>query len=264
MQPITITTIIYIFSVVIPIQSHETVYIYKYDSFGEIFPQGDGIHDFHLRKYADMDTIFDTEYTGTNIGGAYLLHGASFAYTPDYEGFIVDITATFYCGSTYAEDGVYTLLIDVLYIDDQHLVDQETTYICEEKGWNYNYTLFPRSAAKYQTFGLFIQACNATINKAYGFDELRIKTSTTPPQFLQRDNASSNEPWCNTSSNDPCHNISSNDWIQRNIGLTEHSCNGTFIWRNIHLKEPNLTPTGIEGCPRIASFHELSRACKRK
>ena len=44
----------------------------------------------------------------------------------------------------------------------------------------------------FQNFGLFIQADNATINKAYGFDELRIVASDTPPQLLQRDNISSN------------------------------------------------------------------------
>ena len=38
-----------------------------------------------------------------------------------------------------------------------------------------------------------ISALNATVNKAYGFDEMRITTTDTPPQLLQRD-ISGNDP----------------------------------------------------------------------
>jgi len=205
--------IISIFSVVIPIQSHEVIYVYNYDSFAEIFPQGDGVNDFHVYKYEDIRKIFDTEYTGKNIGGAFLVQGSSSdGSTPQYEGYLVDITATFYCGSTYSEEGFKSLLIYVYYPDGS----DDFNYVCQERGWHYNYTWIPPEGAKHQGFRVGIGAYWATIDKAYGFDELRIRTrveppqttttppqtTTTPPQttteplqLLQRDN--------NTSSNDP-------------------------------------------------------------
>jgi len=208
MQRTAITTIIYIFSVVIPIQSHLTTYTYNYDSFGEIFPQGDvGYNEFHVYKYADIDTIFDTEYKGTNIGGAFLVQGSSYIQNLEYEGYVANITATFYCGSTEAEQGGSSLFIGVYY---PVFKDGDDILICQEKGWHYNYTWTPPRGAKYQNFKLYIRAKDATIDRPYGFDELRITASTTPPptqkpttkrttttmspQLLQRDNTSSNAP----------------------------------------------------------------------
>jgi len=194
--------IISIFSVVIPIQSHELIYVYNYDSFTEIFQQRDGINDFHVYKYEDIRTIFDTDYTGTNIGGAYLVQGSNWHNTLGYEGYLLDITATFYCGSTYAKEGGISLEFHVDYPDGSN----DINYVCQERGWHYNYTWIPQMGAKHQGFVVTIGASNAAIVKAYGFDELRIRTRpqttttppqmiTEPPQLLQRENnTSSNEP----------------------------------------------------------------------
>jgi len=194
MKGIALVTILSLFSVAIPIQSLETVYTYNYDNFGDFFPQGDR-EDFNIHKYADNDTIFDAEYKGTNIGGAFLVLGNS-STTMHFEGQLLDITATFYCGSTFTDTEVESLWIYVYYVEGgiagTH-VDRvhDAIYICEERGWHYNYTTNPQLAAKYQVFNGFnvtVGALNATANRAYGFDELRITTSDTPPQLLQRDN----------------------------------------------------------------------------
>jgi len=190
MQPITIATIIYFSSVVIPIQS-EIIYIYNYDNFGELFHQG-ARWDYNIYKYEDIDKIFDTEYKGTNIGGAFTIYDSySYSYALPFEGYLVDITASFYCGSTYPKDEG-SLWINIDYHDEVN----DGRFLCQERGWNYNYTWIPPSGAKYQNFTMTgIGAFNATMNKAYGFDELRITTSDTPPQLLQRDsNISSNDP----------------------------------------------------------------------
>jgi len=189
MKRIVLIMIIYIVSVVIPIQSGEIAYTYDYDNFDEIFPQTRGvIDDFHLFKYEDIDT----EYNGTNIGGAFLVLGTSHPQTPKYKGYVVDVTATFYCGSTYYEDEDYSLQIFVFY-DGPELDD---TYLCKERGWHYNYTWIPQQRDLSQNFAVRVQAQHVTMNRPYGFDMLRITTSSEkPPQLLQRDN--------NTSSNDP-------------------------------------------------------------
>jgi len=187
MKGIALVTII--FSVVIPIQSHEIINVYNYVSFGEIFPQSyGGFDEFHLYKYADIDIIFDTEYKGTNIGGAFLVHGTNWTET-HFDGYVIDITATFYCGSTETEEGGDSLWIGVRYPDG----NIEGSFICQERGWHYNHTWIPPSGAIWQNFTVIPEANFATINRAYGFDELRITTSDTPPQLLQRDNISSNE-----------------------------------------------------------------------
>jgi len=184
--------ILSIFSVVIPIQSHELTYTYNYNSFGEIFPQDDSVVDrFHLDKYEDIHKIFDTEYTGKNNGGAFLVQGNNKTYTSVYEGELVDITATFYCGGTYAEEGANSLEIFVNDLDGNH----DYHYPCQERGWRYNYKWIPSTSAKYQDFYVRFMAYDATIDKPYGFDELRITTRVEPPQLLQHDN--------NTSSIDP-------------------------------------------------------------
>jgi len=190
MKGIALVTILSLFSVAIPIQSLETVYTYNYDNFGDIFNQSGGVDDFHLYKYSDNDTIFDKEYKGTNIGGAFLVQGSSRGITPEFEGY-VELTATFYCGGTYRVDGSNSLIIGVHYDDMDHAI-----YLCQERGWHYNYTFVPPAAAKYQKVIVFTGAsdANATANRAYGFDELRITTSDTPTQLLQRDNTSSNDP----------------------------------------------------------------------
>jgi len=160
--------IISLFSVVIPIQSREI--IYNYDNFGDIFPQGDCGNNYQVNRYANIDKIFDTEYKGTNIGGAYLLQGSSYITTPEFKGQVVNITATFYCGSTYAVEAQNTLWILISWPEDTGAV-----YLCQEGGWQ-KYTWIPSSSAKFQKFHLVIGALGATINKAYGFDELRITT----------------------------------------------------------------------------------------
>jgi len=185
MKGIALVTIISIFSVVIPIQSRETVYTYNYDNFGDFFPQDD-IEVFNITKYADNNTIFEQEYNGTNIGGAFLVKGSGDGVS-QFEGYIVNITATFYCGSTNKEEGVNSLYIEVHYPRGY----PEGIHLCKERGWHYNYTWTP-SLARQLNFTVIAEADEATIHKAYGFDELRIITSDTPPQLLQRDNISSN------------------------------------------------------------------------
>jgi len=187
MKGIDLVKIITIFSVVIPIQSHETftIDVYNYESFGELFPQSRGIDDFHVYEYANMDNIFAEKYKGSNIGGAFLVQGDNITYAPKSEGYLVDITATFYCGSTHAEDGENSLSMDVWYDGDR-----DFTYICQERGWHYNYTWIPPSGAKHHSFTVNINAHRANINKPYGFDELRITSTNT--QHLQPDNPSHN------------------------------------------------------------------------
>jgi len=187
MKGIALHTIICIFSVVIQIQSSEIIYRYDYDSFGQIFPQGDGVNEFHVYKYADIDNIFDEKYTGKNIGGAYLLNGTSDTRI-EFEGlYILDITATFYCGSTHTDDEANSLWIGVNN-------EFNGKYICEERrGWHYKHMWTPPHGSR--GFTLIVKAGNATMNKAYGFDKLQIRTSNLPHQLLKRDN--------NISSNDP-------------------------------------------------------------
>ena len=140
MTGIALVTIISIFSVVIPIQSRETTVTYNYDNFGKLFPQGhSGVDHFHVYKYKDIDTIFDTAYRGTNIGGAFLVEGDSaFVTNTTFPGYVVKITATFYCGSTKGEVDT-----DSLYLGVHWAGYGEHTYLCEKKGWNYDYTWTP-------------------------------------------------------------------------------------------------------------------------
>jgi len=205
MQITHITAIIYLLSVVIPIQSGEIIYIYDYSNLGKIFPQKDGINDFHLYKYSDIDKIFDDKYKGSNIGGAFLMEGNYITDIPEapvIPGYFVNVTATFYCGSTWAETEYNSLWFDV----DYRAGDHYDNWICKNRtGWHYDYTWTPTiKNPGNQGFQLGFAARNATTNRPYGIDELRITTSDTPPQLLQRDNSTANnEPQKKISSDDP-------------------------------------------------------------
>ena len=143
MQITHITAVIYLLSAVIPIKSGEIIYVYDYDNLGEILPQGSGINDFHLYKYSDIDKIFDDKYKGSNIGGAFLMEGnysTNYLEVPVFPGYIVNITTTFYCGSTLAEEGGNSLVIVVTYVNESGDVD----WLCEDRtGWHYDYTWTP-------------------------------------------------------------------------------------------------------------------------
>ena len=141
MKLTALTTIICMFSVVIPIQSGGIIYDYDYDNFGKFFPQGDGFGDFHLYKYANIDDIFDENYEGTNVGGAFLVKGNSSQTTDVFDGYLDDITATYYCGSTHAEEGWNSLWMRVQYVNGSY----DYTFLCQEKGWHYNQTWIPKT-----------------------------------------------------------------------------------------------------------------------
>jgi len=205
---LALTPIICLFSVVIPIQSGEIIYVYDYDNFGDIFPQGDGVNDFHISKYSDIDNIFDKKYEGPHIGGAYLVEGNASITTSEFKGYLKSITATFYCGNTEYPGDDSSLWIGVEY-PDSGAGDGE--WICLKSGWNYDFTYIspPRG---YQGFTFGVSAYEATIDRAFGFDEIRISTTETPPQLLQRDNdTSNNNPRKNTSNKDYQKNTSNKD-----------------------------------------------------
>ena len=136
MKVATLTTIICFFSVLIRIQSDEIVYVYNYSDFGELFHQGDQ-DDFNVYKYEDIDTVFDEKYYGPNIGGAVLLNGGSKTRTPPFDGYIVDITASFYCGSKEFDN----MRIYVIYADGKY----DDMWLCGDAriGWTYYYTWIP-------------------------------------------------------------------------------------------------------------------------
>jgi len=193
MQITHITAIIYLLSAVVPTKSGEI--IYNFDNLGEIFPQGSGINDFHLYRYSIIDTILHEKYNGSNIGGAFLMEGNFVTNRPEaheFPGYLVNITTTFYCGSTHAEEGENSLGIAVFYVGG----GWGSTYLCDRTGWHYDHTWTPSvTSLANPGFTIGFQAWNATTNRPYGFDELRITTTKTPPQLLQRDNS--------TASNDP-------------------------------------------------------------
>merc|ERR1739838_963620 len=97
----------YFFFVLNRIQSEEIVHLFNYDNFDELFHQG-ARDDFNKDLYEDIDNIFDKPYEGPNIGGAFLLHGESDTWK-DFDGYIVDITASFYCGNYYEENMYFAL-----------------------------------------------------------------------------------------------------------------------------------------------------------
>jgi len=218
---LALTPIICLFSVVIPIQSGEIIYVYDYDNFGDIFPQGDGVNDFHISKYSDIDNIFDKKYEGPHIGGAYLVEGnASIITTREFKGYVKSITATFYCGGTWRES-YSSLWIGVDYADPGYGYGH---WICSESSWQ-NYTWIPPSRDEYQNFTFQVAASEATIDRAFGFDEIRISTTKKPPQLLQRDNNTSNNNLRKNTSNNNLRKNTSNKDHQKNTSNKDHQKN---------------------------------------
>jgi len=198
---VTITTIAIIclsaFSVLIPIQS-ETIYIYNYDNFGEVFPQGNQT-DFNIYKYKDINDIFKEKYQGSNIGGAFRIEGNSTAptiYTPWLDEYIVDVSVTVYCGKLFTDH--YTKVIGILYPDGTW----DYFFVCDSSdsawtvGWTYNYTFVPpRRFEKSAGVQVSIYAINVTINEPFGFDEIRITTvEKIPPTTTAPKNSSTTAP----------------------------------------------------------------------
>ena len=129
-------TFLYLFSVFVSIQS-ETIHIYNYDNFGDVFHQGE-LDDLNVFKYKDIDNLFEEKYSGSNIGGAFQVDGDSISTLPNttiqyqFLGYIVDVTASFYCGDT-------NLSLDIEYSDG----GGESVDICNATGWHYNYKWIP-------------------------------------------------------------------------------------------------------------------------
>lgn len=175
--------IICFFSVLIQIQSDEIEYVFNYEDFSEIFEQG-GLHNFNVAKYEDIDEIFDKPYEGSNIGGAFLLYGRWLTgswHEKEFDGYLTKITTTHYCGNL-SEPNIWNpkIMLWINYVDGS----QESKEICSDAlGWNYNYVWIPQRPTRDFTFGL--EGKDATVNKPLGFDEIRITTSTTPPQLLK-------------------------------------------------------------------------------
>jgi len=108
-------------------------------------------------------------------GGAYLVQGTSYLTTPEFKGQLVSITATFYCGTKNGGENSG----DSLWMAVGYPGTEDSIWMCIDHGldWNYNITWNPPSGAKYQKFNLIIGAETATLDRVYGFDELRITTS---------------------------------------------------------------------------------------
>jgi len=206
MKVTALTTIIYFFSVLIQIQSTEIIYVYNYDDFSEIFQQG-SLQNFNVLKYEDIDTIFDKPYEGSNIGGAFLMNGGwetKHWHQQEFNGYIVDVTATFYCGKYGGETWQSELALWIIYSE----TEQDEKYICSDNGWSYNYTWIPPTRFNHgESFSLGISGWGATADKPYGFDEIRIRTTTkkpsqlltamnpaAPPTITAQNNSSNNYP----------------------------------------------------------------------
>jgi len=185
--------IICFFSVLIQIQSDEIIYVYNYEDFSEIFQQG-GLHNFNVAKYQDIDNIFDKPYEGSNIGGAFLLYGdwqTNPWHEQEFDGYVVDVTASFYCGKKTNDFALW-----INYPDGK----MDHTEICSDStSWNYNYKWIPPTRFNHTaSFTLGINANGATVNEPFGFDKIRIKvtdtppkTTSTPPQLLTATNPAS-------------------------------------------------------------------------
>ena len=128
------TIVLYWFSVLIPVQSVK-VYIFNYDNnFGDFFHQGDR-NDFNLYKYKDID-ILKEKYEGSNIGGAFQEEGDYEMRTHKFEGYLVNMTGTFYCGNPNA----YRNGFGFEYVDG----GGEYWGVCGLPHlWTYNYPLIP-------------------------------------------------------------------------------------------------------------------------
>jgi len=208
---LALTPIICLFSVVIPIQSGEIIYVYDYDNFGDIFPQGDGVNDFHISKYSDIDNIFDKKYEGPHIGGAYLVEGKASITTREFEGYVKSVTVNYYCGNTEWPGDDSSLWISVDYAEG----GGDYVYLCDRQSWE-NYTWIPQYRDDYQGFTFQVKASEATIDRAFGFDEIRISTTKKPPQLLQRDNNTSNNNHQKNTSNNNLRKNTSNNNHQKN------------------------------------------------
>jgi len=180
MKVTALTALMYFFSVLNRIQSEEIVHVFNYDNFDELFHQGDR-DDFNKDLYEYINIIFDKPYEGPNIGGAFVLHGTS-RTARQFDGYIVDITASFYCGNKETDN----LEFLVYYADNA-----EDHYFCGDSnhGWNYNYTWTPPTHFNHaENFSVEICAYNAVVNQAFGFDEIRITTTDRPPHLLTATN----------------------------------------------------------------------------
>ena len=113
----------------------EITYNYNYDNFGDIFKQGYS-NSFNIYKYKDIDSIFETKYEGSNVGGAFLVNGQDATYTDNFDAYIVDFTATFYCSNSK------NLYIYVRY-NGAEPKQFDNILICDKTSWTYNYTWTP-------------------------------------------------------------------------------------------------------------------------
>ena len=116
-----------------------TTFVYNYDNFGDIFRQG-AMDDFNTYKYEDIDT----GYVGPHEGGVFMVNGPSYTTTNFYDGYIVDISTTHYCGneSEHAENDIW-LYVYYLDEDNESMCQFDTMYICVLYDWHYNNTWTP-------------------------------------------------------------------------------------------------------------------------
>ena len=107
----------------------DTTYTYNYENFGDIFHLGytDG---FNIYNYTDIGT----GYEGPHIAGAFHMEGDSWTSTNWFDGYIVDISTTQYCGGLPSDIGVY-----VYYSNGKY--DAEPS-ICGDN-WFYNHSWIP-------------------------------------------------------------------------------------------------------------------------
>jgi len=183
MKVLTFATIcLHTFSVLIPIQS-ESIYVYNYyNNFGDIFPQGEQT-DLNIYRYEDIDNIFAEKYEGSNIGGAILTaeKGTTVIYPwPWFHGHPFAVTVTVYCGLSE-----YGKMVWVQYHNES---SEDYFYVCEgwkEQGWTYNHTYIPSMRFSFSD-GFRLKFTlndddNATLNKPFGLDEIRLTVVEEPP-----------------------------------------------------------------------------------
>ena len=118
----------------------ETIHTYNYgNNFDDLFVQGYE-DSFNTYKYEDINPILATGYEGPHIGGVFMMEGDTMTTTNYFNGYIVDISTTQYCGSNTNN----YISINVYYRDGE--TDQE--YICgayETYEWFYNMTWIPET-----------------------------------------------------------------------------------------------------------------------
>jgi len=167
----------------------ETIYTYNYDNkFGDIFYQG-ALDDFNMMTYEDADT----GYEGPHVGGVFHLEGTSWTSTSWFDGYIVDISTTYYCG------GYGGIWLYVYYPDGE----QDATGLCGSD-WAYNQTWTPATRYShhgypvYSKFRLEIKS-SASPSNPNGFDEIKITTTPKPPPQIP----TTSIPATNNSINEP-------------------------------------------------------------